>query len=75
MCRGLNAIGGTVGVSRSATGERSAESGRRLLRRRGARLSPAQALFRRLFVFNGLVFTVGTLVLALSPPRSPRRCC
>ncbi|SDR19916.1 two-component system, NarL family, sensor histidine kinase UhpB [Thermostaphylospora chromogena] len=56
-----------MGVSRSATGERSAESGRRLLRRRGARLSPAQALFRRLFVFNGLVFTVGTLVLALSP--------
>ncbi|ROT26802.1 sensor histidine kinase [Micromonospora sp. HM5-17] len=29
--------------------------------------SPAQALFRRLFVLNGLVFTVGTLVLALSP--------
>ncbi|WP_424533850.1 HAMP domain-containing sensor histidine kinase [Sphaerisporangium viridialbum] len=29
--------------------------------------TPAQALFRRLFVINGLVFTVGTLVLALSP--------
>lgn len=33
----------------------------------GPRLSPTQALFRRLFVLNGLVFTVGTLVLALSP--------
>jgi two-component system, NarL family, sensor histidine kinase UhpB len=32
-----------------------------------ARGMPAQALFRRLFVINGLVFTVGTLVLALSP--------
>lgn len=28
---------------------------------------PARALFRRLLVINGLVFTVGTLVLALSP--------
>ncbi|WP_405431261.1 histidine kinase [Micromonospora sp. NBC_00617] len=28
---------------------------------------PTQALFRRLFALNGLVFTVGTLVLALSP--------
>lgn len=28
---------------------------------------PARALFRRLFVINGLLFTVGTLVLALSP--------
>ena len=29
--------------------------------------SPATALFRRVFVINGLVFTLGTLVLALSP--------
>ncbi|MFG1943795.1 histidine kinase [Nonomuraea sp. NPDC048826] len=29
--------------------------------------SPAQALFRRLIVINGLVFTVGTLFLAVSP--------
>ncbi|MFI6532931.1 HAMP domain-containing sensor histidine kinase [Nonomuraea sp. NPDC050547] len=29
--------------------------------------SPAQALFRRLFVINALVFAAGTLVLALSP--------
>ncbi|MBE1492707.1 sensor histidine kinase [Plantactinospora soyae] len=29
--------------------------------------SPTRALFRRLFVLNGLVFTAGTLVLALSP--------
>jgi two-component system, NarL family, sensor histidine kinase UhpB len=29
--------------------------------------TPAAALFRRLFLINGLVFTVGTLVLALSP--------
>ena len=36
---------------------------RRALRAR----SPVQVLFRRLFVLNGLVFTVGTLVLALSP--------
>ncbi|MEE6262298.1 sensor histidine kinase [Plantactinospora sonchi] len=28
---------------------------------------PARALFRRLLLLNGLVFTVGTLVLALSP--------
>ncbi|MFE3453649.1 histidine kinase [Nonomuraea sp. NPDC059194] len=28
---------------------------------------PAQALFRRVFLINGLVFTVGTLVLAISP--------
>ena len=28
---------------------------------------PEQALFRRLFALNGLVFTAGTLVLALSP--------
>lgn len=28
---------------------------------------PASGLFRRLFLLNGLVFTVGTLVLALSP--------
>ncbi|TDE44128.1 sensor histidine kinase [Nonomuraea mesophila] len=28
---------------------------------------PAQALFRRLFVINGLVYAVGTLVLAISP--------
>ncbi|MET7710349.1 sensor histidine kinase [Micromonospora sp. NPDC005413] len=28
---------------------------------------PTHALFRRLFALNGLVFTVGTLVLALSP--------
>lgn len=56
-----------MGVSRSAAGERAEGLGRRLFRRRGKRLSPAQALFRRLFVFNGLVFTVGTLVLAVSP--------
>ncbi|MFG1704381.1 histidine kinase [Nonomuraea sp. M3C6] len=29
--------------------------------------APAQTLFRRLFVINGLVFAAGTLVLALSP--------
>ncbi|MFI6740077.1 histidine kinase [Nonomuraea sp. NPDC050451] len=29
--------------------------------------SPAQALFRRLFMINGLVFAVATLVLAISP--------
>lgn len=34
--------------------------------RRRAR-TPAAALFRRVFVINGLVFTLGTLVLALSP--------
>ncbi|MEU3452908.1 sensor histidine kinase [Micromonospora sp. NPDC006766] len=37
---------------------RRAEPGRR---------TPAQALFRRLVLLNGLVFTIGTLVLALSP--------
>ncbi|GAA3155987.1 histidine kinase [Planomonospora alba] len=31
------------------------------------RRTPAQSLFWRLFAINGLVFTVGTLVLALSP--------
>ena len=34
--------------------------------RRRAR-TPAAALFRRVFVINGLVFTLGTLILALSP--------
>ncbi|MBJ8348331.1 histidine kinase [Antrihabitans sp. YC2-6] len=29
--------------------------------------TPARALFRRVFVINGLVFALGTLVLALSP--------
>jgi len=29
--------------------------------------TPADTLFRRIFLINGLVFTVGTLVLALSP--------
>ena len=29
--------------------------------------TPATALFRRLFVINGLIFTLGTLVLAISP--------
>lgn len=29
--------------------------------------APDRALFRRLFAINGLVFTIGTLVLALSP--------
>ncbi|MFI7451456.1 histidine kinase [Nonomuraea sp. NPDC049714] len=29
--------------------------------------TPVQALFRRVIVINGLVFTIGTLVLALSP--------
>ncbi|MBF6130090.1 histidine kinase [Nocardia brasiliensis] len=29
--------------------------------------TPAQALFRRIFLINGAVFTLGTLVLALSP--------
>ncbi|MFG1696149.1 histidine kinase [Nonomuraea sp. NPDC049309] len=29
--------------------------------------TPAQALFRRLVLINGLVFTIGTLVLAFSP--------
>ncbi|QHE72927.1 two-component sensor histidine kinase (plasmid) [Rhodococcus sp. WAY2] len=34
---------------------------------RGRTRTPAGALFRRLFVINGLVFTLGTLALALSP--------
>ncbi len=34
--------------------------------RRRAR-TPAAGLFRRVFLINGLVFTIGTLVLALSP--------
>ena len=29
--------------------------------------TPVQALFWRVIVINGLVFTIGTLVLALSP--------
>lgn len=29
--------------------------------------TPANALFRRLFLINGLIFTLGTLVLAVSP--------
>lgn len=29
--------------------------------------TPAAALFRRLFLINGLIFTLGTLILALSP--------
>ncbi|MEV4085051.1 sensor histidine kinase, partial [Nonomuraea fuscirosea] len=33
----------------------------------GAPRPPAQALFRRLVLINGLVFAAGTLVLALSP--------
>lgn len=33
----------------------------------GRRRTAARALFRRLLVINGLVFTAGTLVLALSP--------
>lgn len=33
----------------------------------GGGRTPAQVLFRRLVAINGLVFTVGTLVLALSP--------
>lgn len=32
-----------------------------------AQRGPARALFRRLFVINGLLFTVGALMLALSP--------
>jgi len=34
--------------------------------RRRAR-TPATALFRRVFLINGLIFTLGTLILALSP--------
>ena len=29
--------------------------------------TPAAALFRRVFLINGLIFTLGTLILALSP--------
>ena len=29
--------------------------------------TPAAALFRRVFFINGLIFTLGTLILALSP--------
>lgn len=29
--------------------------------------TPARALFRRVFLINGLIFTLGTLILALSP--------
>jgi two-component system, NarL family, sensor histidine kinase UhpB len=31
------------------------------------RVTPAGALFRRVFLINGLIFTLGTLILALSP--------
>ena len=44
--------------------------GERTARSAGARLrigAPARALFRRLVLINGTVFTIGTLVLALSP--------
>jgi two-component system sensor histidine kinase UhpB len=41
--------------------------GRILERFRRRARTPAAALFRRVFVINGLVFTLGTLVLALSP--------
>jgi two-component system, NarL family, sensor histidine kinase UhpB len=34
---------------------------------RRSRPMPAQRLFRRLFLINGAVFTIGTLILALSP--------
>ncbi|WP_051495104.1 sensor histidine kinase [Nocardia nova] len=34
---------------------------------RGRARTPANTLFRRIFLINGLVFAVGTLVLALSP--------
>jgi two-component system, NarL family, sensor histidine kinase UhpB len=33
----------------------------------GRARTPAAALFRRVFVINGLIFTIGTLALALSP--------
>ena len=36
--------------------------------------TPTGALFRRLFLINGAVFTAGTLVLALSPRRFRRGC-
>ena len=29
--------------------------------------TPAAALFRRVFLINGLIFVLGTLILALSP--------
>src|SRR5687767_8093710 len=29
--------------------------------------TPAAALFRRVFLINGLIFTLGTLILAVSP--------
>jgi hypothetical protein len=29
--------------------------------------TPAAALFRRVFLINGMIFTLGTLILALSP--------
>lgn len=41
------------------------ESGIGLFRRHTR--TPADSLFRRIFLINGLVFTLGTLVLALSP--------
>lgn len=41
------------------------ESGIGLFRRHTR--TPADALFRRIFLINGLVFTLGTLVLAVSP--------
>ncbi|MFO7398761.1 MAG: histidine kinase [Actinomycetales bacterium] len=71
--RGRGSAEGAVAVTRPAAGDGAGPSGAptgtgpRQIRRRGARLSPAQALFRRLFLSNGLVFTAGTLVLAVSP--------
>lgn len=55
-----------TGDSGGQTGrmDRSA-SGGGLLRRHTR--TPADMLFRRIFLINGLVFTLGTLVLALSP--------
>lgn len=47
-----------------------AHAGRRMgggRRTRQAVKSPARILFRKLFLINGLVFTLGTLVLAVSP--------
>lgn len=46
--------------------EEAGQMSERTHRQAGAR-SPGRILFRRLFAINGLVFTVGTLVLALSP--------
>src|SRR5690606_40000098 len=66
--RGRGSAEGAVAVTRPAAGDGAGPSGAptgtgpRQIRRRGARLSPAQALFRRLFLSNGLVFTAGTLV-------------